>query len=202
MCWSTPNSSLKATKGIAQFRELHHPSFPICKRLHLLTSSLHRFFLDLFLSLHPRGLSLWDPGKQVSYTVSKSHLWNPHQQPCVPGNLPREIQSHTSKTICMPLPIHSTPCLFQYLPSCVLKTSVQITQKMCTSGCLKAGNGGREGSLLPSSLLCDIFYHMHTLHLFFTTFIKAPHNVYKYMYVQEQALQCSHGWVKTVENNR
>lgn len=141
---SSPNASVPY-KGNFSFHGT--TSFPTCNRSHLLTSSLHWFFLDLFLSLHTRGLSLYHLGNHV--ITFKFHLWNPHQQPFVPVNLPHEAYGYTSGLICTLLSTHSTSWLFQYLLSHVLKTFVQRNMKMLRSSYLKGGNEETEGSLSP-----------------------------------------------------
>lgn len=127
-------------KGNCPFRGT--TSFPVCNRLCLLTSSLHWFLLDL-LSVH----TTWS--RRTHYNIFKFHHWNPHQQPSVPANLPHRAYSDTPRAICTLLLIHSTSCLFQYLPSCVLKTSVQINKKMFRSGYLKGGNGEGKAAFSP-----------------------------------------------------
>lgn len=143
-------------------------AFPVCSRLGLLASSLHCFLLDWLLSLlHTRAPSLRDSGKHVTtYLEPSSEILtgspvsgkaSPSRTPPLPG--PR----------LHPTVIHATSCLFQYLPSHELKTSVQIHKKMFKSCYLNGGDGERGRQPFPlSSVLSEICCHVHAMHSVFT----------------------------------
>lgn len=152
MCWSTQliTKSSIPDKGNRAFQGT--TACPVRSRLCLPASSLHCFLLDWFLSLHTRAPSLRDPGKHVT-----THL-EPTSE-ILPGS---PVPSKPSPSGTPPLPgppatpavIHATSCLFQYLPSRGLKTSVQINKKMFRSSYLKGGDGERKAAFFPH--LCAI----------------------------------------------